>query len=147
MQAVVSANAGAVITLTGHSLGGALAQLVGEASDFAVAAFNAPGGQALYGQLSSELAPADGLGYGGTDINYIVDGDQVSFAGVPIGQQFTINGPYGINASSSPGDIAANMLNNHIPRSQPPHCCNLRRPMRKVRPVQISSRLWWRPER
>ena len=115
VQAVVSANAGAVITLTGHSLGGALAQLVGEASDFAVAAFNAPGGQALYGQLSSELAPADGLGYGGTDINYIVDGDQVSFAGVPIGQQFTINGPYGINASSSPGDIAANMLNNHTP--------------------------------
>ena len=102
-----------LITLTGHSLGGALAQLVGKASNFATAAFDAPGAGQLYGQLTNQLAPALGLGYGGTNVNYAISGDQVSFAGTPIGQPYTISSPYGTNANSSLSDVVNNVMNNH----------------------------------
>ncbi|MGB7957215.1 MAG: hypothetical protein WCF77_00005, partial [Minisyncoccia bacterium] len=47
---------GATITLTGHSLGGAVAQLIGQEARLSVESYNAPGGEALYGQLSHALA-------------------------------------------------------------------------------------------
>ena len=84
----------ASITLTGHSLGGALAQLLGEASSYGTAAFNAPGTSQVYAALGSELAPIANTGDGGTNINYRVSGDQVSLAGEPLGQTVTIASPY-----------------------------------------------------
>jgi autotransporter passenger strand-loop-strand repeat protein len=103
---------GALITLTGHSLGGALAQLVGKAGDFATAAFNAPGAGQLYPQLSSQLSPIHDKGLGGTDINYRISGDVVSLAGAPMGQTFTINSPYTSNNASLIQAIW-NAPNNH----------------------------------
>jgi hypothetical protein len=49
------------ITLTGHSLGGAIAQVLGEASGYTTETFNAPGAAALYGNVSSQLQPASDL--------------------------------------------------------------------------------------
>ena len=82
----------AQITITGHSLGGAIAQIVGEAAHLPTATFNAPGMDQFYDDLASELAPLTNskLGLGGTNINYRAEGDLVSLAGQQIGQTYTI---------------------------------------------------------
>jgi uncharacterized repeat protein (TIGR03803 family) len=97
---------GANIILTGHSLGGAIAQIIGEASGLTTAAFNAPGGQAVYNSLQSEL---EGLtsynnpGYSNT--NYRLYGDQISQFGSPIGTQVTLQDPaYAIFAAGPSSD-------------------------------------------
>ena len=46
---------GTTITLTGHSLGGAIAQVVGQATGLTTVVFNAPGAAQVYGGLSSSL--------------------------------------------------------------------------------------------
>ena len=86
---------GAHITLTGHSLGGAVAQLVGEASGYDTMVFNAPGGQQLYSNLQTQLISA--LRVAGTDPNnlgennnYHLIGDAVSMVPTPIGKMFTV---------------------------------------------------------
>ncbi len=101
-----------LITLTGHSLGGALAQLVGTEGHFPTAAFNAPGGGQLYPQLRSQLSIVPDVGFGGTDINYRVSGDVVSLTGVPMGQTFTIKSPYTSN-NDSHSIVIWNAANNH----------------------------------
>jgi len=80
-------NAGANITLTGHSLGGAIAQLVGQASGLAAYVFNAPGAAKLSAQLGTELSaavPAGGATSSGVSENYRMYGDVVSRIGVPL---------------------------------------------------------------
>jgi autotransporter-associated beta strand protein len=83
------------ITLTGHSLGGAVAQLVGEASGLDTYAFDAPGAQQLYSSLSGSLQ----VGSWGTSVtgqintDYRLYGDQVSLMGTPIGNTVTIVNP------------------------------------------------------
>jgi hypothetical protein len=93
---------GATITLTGHSLGGGIAQMLGAASGYRTVAFNAPGTQALYGNLTSELAPAVAVGADGSNStnsskgsndNYRALGDQVSLSGAQIGKVFTVTSP------------------------------------------------------
>jgi Domain of unknown function (DUF4214)/Lipase (class 3) len=104
---------GASITLTGHSLGGALAQLIGEVSHLTTVAFNAPGaGGALFQNLQSYLSPVQNLGAGGTDTNYRVSGDQFSLFGTPLGQTVTIKSPYTSDTASLP-DVIAHVLDNH----------------------------------
>jgi T5SS/PEP-CTERM-associated repeat protein len=102
-----------LITLTGHSLGGALAQLVGEAGNFGAAGFDAPGsGGAIYNALGADLAPVVGQGGGGTDTNYRLSGDLVSEAGEQLGAVYTIASPY--TADDAPAWLTAvNALNNH----------------------------------
>ena len=102
---------GANISLTGHSLGGAIAQLVGQASGLTTVAFNAPGGASLYNQLTSQLAPASGIGSGGTNTNYRVYGDQVSLAGQPIGTTITLPAPAG-TVFVLPGDPVLELVDN-----------------------------------
>jgi T5SS/PEP-CTERM-associated repeat protein len=95
--------------VTGHSLGGALAQIVGYASGLPVAAFDAPGAGKLISQLSALLAPLHGLGVGGSDVNYRVADDVVSLLGTPLPgtQTFTLPDPYPL-----PNPIDVLLLNN-----------------------------------
>jgi len=88
------------IALTGHSLGGAIAQLVGNESGLQTVAFNAPGAADLIDALSTELAPCKGLDSGQTDTNYRIDGDIVSMAGNSIGETVTLPPPSGITFSA-----------------------------------------------
>ena len=72
------------ITLTGHSLGGAVAQLVGSASGYSAKTFNAPGAADLYDDLQGELALAlslRGSTEAGERIGYRTIGDPISLFG------------------------------------------------------------------
>jgi hypothetical protein len=82
---------GATVTLTGHSLGGAIAELIGAASGLTTDSFNAPGGEQLYTPLLNALQPIVSAFKSGDGItNYRIFGDQVSLFGVPIGTQVTL---------------------------------------------------------
>jgi hypothetical protein len=87
-------NPGATVTVTGHSLGGALAQLVAGASGDPAVTFDAPGPGNFYSALSSQLAPAAALNTGaiGTITNYRMVGDQVSQAGRQMGSTINVTG-------------------------------------------------------
>ena len=74
----------ATITLTGHSLGGAIAQALAEYSGLTADTFNAPGvGGALYNQLVPYMLPVEG-GTGASITNYRIYGDQYSLFGSPL---------------------------------------------------------------
>lgn len=106
-----TATPNAAITLTGHSLGGAIAQLLGSASSYTTVAFNAPGAQQFFGPLSPQLSPARQAAANGDDggampdLNFRVAGDQVSLTGTSIGTQWTLPSPY--------TDNWLDWLNNH----------------------------------
>jgi hypothetical protein len=106
-------NKGAQIVVTGHSLGGAIAQLLGKESGFATAAFNAPGTGQLFDALAPQLVSVDGLGDGGTNINYRLVGDLVSLVGKPIEQVYSLPSPDGTNASTPAITAALQVLDNH----------------------------------
>jgi pimeloyl-ACP methyl ester carboxylesterase len=97
------------ITLTGHSLGAAVAQLLGYASGYTAVGFNAPGVAQFAGTLASELVPAalaSDLVLGLPNDNFRLQGDQVSLVGTPIGEVFT--SPSLTSLSDSWGDVFAN---------------------------------------
>ncbi len=82
------------ITLTGHSLGGAIAQLVGKASGLDTYAFDAPGALQDYANLSDVLSGISGTPVAGQiNTDYRLYGDQVSLMGTPIGNTVTIVNP------------------------------------------------------
>ncbi|MEF8758761.1 MAG: DUF3466 family protein [Candidatus Accumulibacter sp. UW25] len=85
---------GTKITLTGHSLGGGIAQIVGNAAKIAVTTFNAPGAA----EFTSAFSPLDGplsalnIPSPSSDItNYRLYGDHISFAGRHLGTVITID--------------------------------------------------------
>ncbi len=87
---------GVRITLTGHSLGGAIAQLLASKSTLRAVTFNSPGPSAALPYLSSELAvvPTFTPPLGGRDIvNYRVYGDLVSTFGTQLSPPLTIEPP------------------------------------------------------
>jgi hypothetical protein len=89
---------GANITVTGHSLGGAVAQVIGQAFGLTTDAFNAPGaGGALYTALCQQVGALGGCQGGASpdysNTNYRIFGDQVSLAGIPIGNTVTLPAP------------------------------------------------------
>jgi hypothetical protein len=96
VQSMESQYPNANFTLTGHSLGGAIAQVIGLATGLPTIVFNAPGAGALYGQLGTQisgLAPNNHSTY--TDAHYRLNGDQVSLLGTPIAGEtiFTLAAP------------------------------------------------------
>jgi hypothetical protein len=82
---------GATITLTGHSLGGSVAQLIGAEAHLATESFNAPGAAAVFGQLAGELAPDKNLGSSDLSIQYRLYADQISLAGWQFADTDTIS--------------------------------------------------------
>src|SRR5262249_49642598 len=96
-------NPGASITLTRHSLGGAMAQILGEATGLDAVAFNAPGGGNLYGSLAPSVQAIVGpAGPGTLNNNYRIDGDQVSLFGQSIGTTITLQQPRGVSYRNEP---------------------------------------------
>jgi VCBS repeat-containing protein len=102
----------AQITITGHSLGGAIAHLIGKASGYNTIAYNAPGAGALYNNLQKELAPALALGQRNqaprSNINYHVVGDAISMFGTPIGDTSSI-----VPVNNKSPDNPIYFLDNH----------------------------------
>lgn len=96
---VVKDHPGAKITLAGHSLGGALAQIVGQAANLPVISFDAPGALLVVKQLADQLAPLKALptSSGPTQavVNYRLRGDQISLIGTQIGTTVTVGNVYG----------------------------------------------------
>jgi hypothetical protein len=113
LSALPNAYKNFAVTLTGHSLGGALAQLVGQASGFSTTAFNAPGAAGLYNSLLPELQPVVGIWPGDQNLNYRIFGDQVSESGQPIGTTLTIGSPYTSTDNESLLNVLGNLLLNH----------------------------------
>jgi hypothetical protein len=106
----------ATIFLTGHSLGGALAQLVGKASGLPAIGFNAPGSGQVYGPLSDFLGvgnwPSFAGGNANINVDYRLDGDQVSEVGTQIGSTITITEPayLTLDVNSFSGDILSEFM-------------------------------------
>jgi hypothetical protein len=95
VQAIQMQYTNANITLTGHSLGGALAQLVGKSSGLTATGFNAPGSASVYPALQNVLnrdwpIPSSA----NPNINYRIDCDQVSLVGTNFPSLTTIASPY-----------------------------------------------------
>jgi Domain of unknown function (DUF4214)/Bacterial Ig-like domain/Lipase (class 3) len=85
----------ATLTLTGHSLGGAVAQLLGNTSGYATVGFNAPGARQFVTNLTNAgiLAPAKSAGdgiQGRPNDNFRMVGDQVSLAGTIFGDSNSV---------------------------------------------------------
>ena len=81
------------ITLTGHSLGGAIAQAVGQAAGVAVTSFDAPGPGNSMSKLTTDLNPITVFNIPSPSnqiTNYRLYGDQVSFAGKQLGTTITV---------------------------------------------------------
>ena len=88
------------ITITGHSLGGAIAEILGYATDLPAITFNAPG----MAQWETNQAVLQLLKLAGTSntvspqtVNYRIRGDQVSLAGRQVGQTETLPSQYNDN--------------------------------------------------
>ncbi len=114
LQYAASHTLDATITLTGHSLGGAAAELVSKASGYSAIVFNAPGGGTIYPALSSDGALTHATGITGAptsgtvQVNYRDIGDAVSQVGAPIGLAATI-----VPNSLGYSDATSSFLTNH----------------------------------
>jgi hypothetical protein len=84
------------ITLTGHSLGGALAQILAKATALDAITFDAPGAAQTMTNLASQLAPLNQVSWqsGALGIsNLRIYGDLVSTVGTQLGSQITYEPP------------------------------------------------------
>jgi hypothetical protein len=99
----------AVVTLTGHSFGGSIAQLLSAVSGDSAYTFGAPGAKRLFVQSA---IPFSGFPSAHTkryqNINIRVAGDQVSRTGMQLGQTVTLEAPADGHYGDNPPDIIAN---------------------------------------
>ena len=80
------------VTLTGHSLGGGIAQLVGQKGNVRTITFNAPGAATLVNALQTELNALQPRNTSVNDIvNYRTYGDAISLFGQHIGDVKTVD--------------------------------------------------------
>ena len=118
----------AEITLTGHSLGGALAQILAEATGLSAITFDAPGAKETNFYLSGELAALDELNFkhGSQEItNHRIYGDLISTVGEQLGNVVTYKPPVleslinelpiGYAESMHSLDNMIDRLNSHAP--------------------------------
>lgn len=123
-------NPAAQITLTGHSLGGAVAQLVGQAAGIAVTSFDAPGSAALIGSLSNQLASVRGMSIPSPSsqiTNYRLYGDQISLVGTQLGTTVTVGNTV-VGPIVDAGLLPIGWLRNHslsLLTSQLENACGL----------------------
>ena len=93
VAAILTDDPDASISLTGHSMGGAIAQVVGNVGNFRVVSFDAPGVGDVIGDLRQNvLSKFKGLSLptqADAPTNYRLYGDQVSFAGNPLSNLIT----------------------------------------------------------
>lgn len=89
------------ITLAGHSLGGAIAQIVGALGDFRAVGFDSPGVTALVASARTDqsvqtamVGLMTGGVPGGSAETYRIYGDQISLIGQQLGSVITIESPY-----------------------------------------------------
>lgn len=97
----------ATITLTGHSLGGAIAEMLAEYTGLDAVAFNAPKPGALYLQLTPEILGVLPFNFGGTITNYRIYGDQYSLYGQPLAGVTTITLPSTFSNSTIDQDLTS----------------------------------------
>ena len=100
------------ITLTGHSLGGAIAQVVGKASGFTTITFNAPGTMEVYDQLTMQLTPVIDTGMCGMITNYRLEGEQISHINTQLGSTVTLPAPVGMSIAASNGNLLTQIVAN-----------------------------------
>ena len=102
------------ITLTGHSLGGAIAQMVGKAARYTTVSFNAPGSSVLYPKLQPQLVPVMNLGMCDGIVNYRLRGEQASLINAQLGSTITLPEPTGVTISPGIGDLTLRVVSNLI---------------------------------
>lgn len=80
------------IYLTGHSLGGAIAQILGARIGLPTATYNAPGAADRLSDIAQILEPLADIDFAnkGNVVNYIMQGDHISLAGHQIGSICTV---------------------------------------------------------
>lgn len=100
------------ITLTGHSLGGAVAQLVGKAAGLATYAVDAPGAGQLYGSLTTALGSFPAPTATAPNTNYREYGDPVSQVGTPIGTTISLARPQTVIYTTPGVDLKRYALEN-----------------------------------
>jgi hypothetical protein len=105
LQTLASTYAGSTIQLTGHSLGGTIAEALGKAYGLNATGFDAPGAQGVYNELlaGEHVTP---LGPAGTLSDYRQFGDQISLVGNQVGSVVTL----GSAASTASGIIPTSSL-------------------------------------
>jgi hypothetical protein len=96
VRALATSYPGVELTFTGHSLGGAIAQMLASARGVNATAFNAPGAAPLMAALQSTLStlPALKQPSGAPElVNYRLYGDLISTLGTPLGTTLTLIPP------------------------------------------------------
>lgn len=111
IQQAYQHNSNANITVSGHSLGGALAQLIGKRTGLSAYGFNAHGSAGVYSLLEQDLDYSlnnganpwmDGPLGNNPNVNYRIDTDQVSLAGTSFPSVFTIASPHPLPTFDAP---------------------------------------------
>jgi hypothetical protein len=99
LEQVQESNPSANITLTGHSLGGATAEILGSVTGLPTATYNAPGIANRMSDLAQILEPLANIRFNnkGNIVNYVTQGDLVSAVDTHVGSICTIAQPGRVN--------------------------------------------------
>jgi lipase (class 3) len=111
VEQVANNNPTAQITLTGHSLGGGIAQVVGKLANIQTVTFDAPGSAEFipyFTPLLPALESTPILSPTNQIVDYRLFGDQISFTGTQVGSSVTVDYPSNLGGNAA---VLANPLN------------------------------------